>query len=225
MLRPSPLLADQAVPLLRRLASMQQGRARRRADLRAGAASRYAFTAWRSTLANAMKDLFEDKAADWDRRPTPQQISEGVFAAVMNTVALSPTLTVMDFGAGTGLVCGKLAPHVGRVLAVDVSPAMLDQLAKKPELAGKVEVFCQDILATPLGRQVDLVVSAMVMHHVADIQALFRALLAHLVRAAGSRWPISTQRLATSTSLAPRACITMASRASCWSRCSARRAS
>jgi SAM-dependent methyltransferase len=134
-----------------------------------------------STLANAMKDLFEDKAADWDRRPTPQQISEGVFAAVMNTVALSPTLTVMDFGAGTGLVCGKLAPHVGRVLAVDVSPAMLDQLAKKPELAGKVEVFCQDILATPLGRQVDLVVSAMAMHHVADTQALFRALFAHLV--------------------------------------------
>ena len=58
---------------------------------------------------------------------------------------------------------------------------MLDQLAKKPELAGKVEVFCQDILATPLGRQVDLVVSAMAMHHVADTRALFCALFAHLV--------------------------------------------
>ena len=169
--RPAAAIADQAV-LFSAPGVDAAGRARRRADLGAGAASRYAFAAWPSTLANAMKDLFEDKAADWDRRPTPQQISEGVFAAVMNTVALSPTLTVMDFGAGTGLVCGKLAPHVGRVLAVDVSPSMLDQLAKKPELAGKVEVFCQDILATPLGRQVDLVVSAMAMHHVADTRAL-----------------------------------------------------
>jgi 2-polyprenyl-3-methyl-5-hydroxy-6-metoxy-1,4-benzoquinol methylase len=128
-----------------------------------------------------MKDLFEDKAADWDSRPTPLQISEGVFAALTGAVVLSPSVTVMDFGAGTGLICGKLAPHVGRVLAVDISQAMLDQLVKKPELAGKVEVFCQDILATPLGRQVDLVVSAMAMHHVADTQALFRALFAHLV--------------------------------------------
>ncbi len=128
-----------------------------------------------------MADLFETKAADWDTRPTPQQISEGVFATLRETVALSPALTVLDFGAGTGLLAGKVAPLVGRVLAVDISPAMLEQLANKPELSGKVEVICQDILAAPLGRQVDLVISAMAMHHVADTRALFRTLYAHLV--------------------------------------------
>ncbi len=127
-----------------------------------------------------MTDLFKDKAADWDSRPTPAQISDGVSRAILERVALGPTLAVMDFGAGTGLICGKLAPHVGRILAVDISQAMLDQLAKKPELAGKVEVFCQDILHAPLDRRVDLVVSAMAMHHVQDTSALFRALFAHL---------------------------------------------
>lgn len=126
-------------------------------------------------------DLFHDKAADWDSRPTPAQISEGVSAAMKAHVPLSPRLTMMDFGAGTGLVSGKLAPHVGRVLAVDISQAMLDQLVKKPELAGKVEVFCQDLLVAPLERKVDLVVSAMAMHHVEDTRALFLALYAHLV--------------------------------------------
>lgn len=127
-----------------------------------------------------MTDLFEDKAKDWDTRPVPLQISQGVFDTLQETVSMRPEQTVLDFGAGTGLVCGKLAPHVGRVLAVDVSQSMLDQLAQKPELKGKVETFCQDILERPLDEKADLIVSAMAMHHVEDTQGLFRALFAHL---------------------------------------------
>jgi SAM-dependent methyltransferase len=127
-----------------------------------------------------MTDLFRDKAAEWDTRPVPAQISEGVFAALRAQVPLDPDLTVMDFGAGTGLVAGKLAPHVKAIVAVDVSPSMLAQLADKPELAGKVEIVCQDLLRQPLERTVDLVVSAMAMHHVEDTRGLLRALHAHL---------------------------------------------
>lgn len=127
-----------------------------------------------------MSDLFHDKAADWDARPVPQQISEGVGAAMLDVLTLAPTATVMDFGAGTGLVAAQIAPKVARVLAVDVSPAMLAQLAAKPALQGKVETVCQDILSAPLGRQVDVVVSAMAAHHVQDTAGLFAALAAHL---------------------------------------------
>lgn len=128
----------------------------------------------------ATNDLFHHKAQEWDTRPIPAQISGGVFAAIRDAVPLSPDTTVMDFGAGTGLVCGQLAPLVGQILAVDVSRAMLDQLAQKTELHGKVDVICQDILHEPLGRQVDLVVSAMAMHHVEDTRGLLRTLFEHL---------------------------------------------
>lgn len=128
-----------------------------------------------------MTDLFQDKAADWDSRPVPAQISEGVSAAIAAHVPLDAALTVMDFGAGTGLIATRLAPQVGSIIAVDVSPAMLEQLAAKPELAGKAEIVCRDILHEPLGRTVDLVVSAMAMHHVQDTTALAAALFAHLV--------------------------------------------
>ncbi|MBL8920438.1 MAG: class I SAM-dependent methyltransferase [Myxococcaceae bacterium] len=127
-----------------------------------------------------MSDLFSDKAHDWDTRPVPAQISEGVSRALMQAIALSPTMTVLDFGAGTGLVCAKLAPHVGRILAVDISAAMLEQLKKKPELEGKVEVYCQDLVAAPLPAKVDLVVSAMAMHHVRDTAGLLASLHTHL---------------------------------------------
>lgn len=127
-----------------------------------------------------MTDLFRDKAAEWDRRPVPAQISEGVVRAIQARVPLSPALTVMDFGAGTGLVGSKLAPLVAHIHAVDVSQAMLDQLAAKPELRGKVTVHCQDLLHEPLDEPVDLVVSAMAMHHVDDTAGLLDVLHDHL---------------------------------------------
>jgi putative AdoMet-dependent methyltransferase len=128
-----------------------------------------------------MTDLFREKAEDWDARPVPAQISQGVFDALSKAVTLTPSLTVMDFGAGTGLLGSKLADRVGHVLAVDVSQAMLDKLLAKPELKGKVEAFCQNILDKPLPKKVDLVVSAMAMHHVEDTRALLRVLYEHLV--------------------------------------------
>ena len=127
-----------------------------------------------------MADLFQDKAEDFDSRPIPQQISEGVTRAMLASVAFSEDWTVMDFGAGTGLVSTRIAPRVGKVLAVDVSPAMLAKLVEKPELQGKAEVRCQDILEQPLDERVDAVVSAMAAHHVEDTGALMKTLFAHL---------------------------------------------
>lgn len=127
-----------------------------------------------------MTDLFADKAADWDTRPIPAQISEGVARALDATVPLKPTDTVMDFGAGTGLLCGHVAPRVQRVVAVDVSQAMLDQLAAKPDLTDRVDTVCQDITQEPLDATFDVVVSAMAMHHVEDTDHLLATLRDHL---------------------------------------------
>lgn len=128
-----------------------------------------------------MTDLFVDKAHDWDTRPVPLQIAEGVGAALRARVALGAEMRVMDFGAGTGLICAQVAPDVATVYAVDISAAMLAQLAAKPALQGKVEIRCQDILEQPLEQKVDLIVSAMAMHHVRDTGRLLRAFAAHLV--------------------------------------------
>lgn len=127
-----------------------------------------------------MTDLFQDKAADWDSRPFPQQISEGVVGAIRANVPLDASMTVLDFGAGTGLVSNGIAPLVGHIHAVDISEAMLTQLAAKEALRGRVTIHCQDLLSAPLEVKVDLVVSAMAMHHVEDTAGLFRALYGHL---------------------------------------------
>lgn len=89
-------------------------------------------------------------------------------------------MRVMDFGAGTGLICAHVAPLVEKVYAVDISASMLERLAAKPELQGKVEPICQNILETPLDEKIDLIMSAMAMHHVEDTEQLFQTFAAHL---------------------------------------------
>lgn len=109
-----------------------------------------------------------------------QQLSAAVGEAIRQYVPLHPQMAVMDFGAGTGLVCTQIAELVKNIAAVDISEAMLEKLRTKPELQGKVACFKQNIMQHPLDQQFDLIISAMAMHHIADTDKLVQCLAAHL---------------------------------------------
>lgn len=151
-----------------------------------------------------MTDLFEDKAKDWDTNDRRTMLASAIGGSILEHVALSEDMTVLDFGAGTGLVTGHVAPRVNRVVAADISQAMLEQLASKPELEGKVETVCQDIVDEPLETRFDLIVSAMALHHVEDTSRLMqrfgqqlkdsgRIALADLDKEDGSFHPAGTE--------------------------------
>lgn len=127
-----------------------------------------------------MPDLFSEKAQDWDSQTPIQKISGAVSAQLLERVPLRADMEVMDFGAGTGLISSHVAPKVSQIVAVDVSAAMLEKLKEKPELQGKVEPVCQDILEQPLSRSFDLIMSAMALHHVEDTAQLFQCFADHL---------------------------------------------
>ena len=127
-----------------------------------------------------MADLFQEKAGEWDARPLSQQLSQFIGDAILERVPMDDTMHVMDFGAGTGLLAGRVAPFVEKIAAVDVSDAMLEKLAAKPELKGKVEALCHDITLEALDLEFDLIVSAMAVHHVEDTNLLFHRFATHL---------------------------------------------
>ncbi|PKL77585.1 MAG: class I SAM-dependent methyltransferase [Candidatus Melainabacteria bacterium HGW-Melainabacteria-1] len=127
-----------------------------------------------------MKDHFKDKAQDWDKRDMVRELAEGIGKNLLARVSLNPDMDVLDFGAGTGLLSAQLAPHVRRLVALDISEAMLTQLRSKPDLAEQIEVICHDLLAEPLPSRFDLIVSAMALHHVADTADLFERFAAQL---------------------------------------------
>lgn len=121
-----------------------------------------------------MTDLFSEKSKDWDTKDVTKGLSAAIGTAIVAQVPLNQDMRVMDFGAGTGLISSQVAPHVNKILAVDISQAMLDKLVSKPELDNKVEALCQDIIATPLADKFDLIMSAMAMHHVKDTSKLIQ---------------------------------------------------
>ena len=127
-----------------------------------------------------MTDLFEEKAQDWDVNEMVKALSMGIGSAIQDNVEFKDNMQVMDFGAGTGLITTQVADKVGKVTAVDVSEAMLEKLATKDELKGKVDIVCQNIIEQPIGSEFDLIVSAMAMHHVKDTDKLVQCFAEHL---------------------------------------------
>ncbi|MGD8594828.1 MAG: methyltransferase domain-containing protein, partial [Gammaproteobacteria bacterium] len=117
---------------------------------------------------------------DWDVNDMVKALSTGIGSAILDNVILNESMQVMDFGAGTGLITAQVANEVGKVTAVDVSQAMLDRLAAKEELRGKVEIVCQNIIEQPIGTEFDLIISAMAMHHVEDTDKMIQRFAEHL---------------------------------------------
>ena len=127
-----------------------------------------------------MTDLFNEKAKDWDANEMRTMLSSAIGSSILAHVSLHEQMRVMDFGAGTGLISSQVAPLVKKIVAVDISEAMLNKLVAKPELQAKVEIVCQDIIEKPIADNFDLIMSAMSMHHVKDTSKLIQRFSEHL---------------------------------------------
>lgn len=119
------------------------------------------------------RDLFAHKADDYDRRATHLGALERIGTTLVERVALDPRMHLMDFGSGTGLLLAQLAPHVGRITAVDVSPAMHGKLREKLDaLPCEVELVEADLEHQDLPHTFDGIVTSMTLHHIRDVPAL-----------------------------------------------------
>jgi len=126
---------------------------------------------------------FDKDAARWDEHPTRVQLAQDVASAIARAVPLGPTMDVLDFGCGTGIVTLQLAPSVGFVTGVDSSQGMLEVLNAKIDRQGHRNVTTRRLHpGDDLAGAYDLIVSSMTLHHIEDIDALltqfFRSLKA-----------------------------------------------
>ena len=116
---------------------------------------------------------FDDEAATWD---TPEKIerSREIAEAIASVVPLDPRWTVLDFGCGTGQLTWHLADRVGAVTLVDTSEGMLAaarEQAKRRD-SDRYTVRNLDLTGESLDHPVDLIISAMTLHHVPDTRSL-----------------------------------------------------
>jgi ubiquinone/menaquinone biosynthesis C-methylase UbiE len=121
---------------------------------------------------------WHDRVQVWHGHVTSSPTHDRIREAVLREADPKPQDRVVDLGAGTGFLTLALAPHVGKVLCVDITQPMLDELWSQAVMQeqGNVEPVCADLAHLDLPAEtVDLVVSNYALHHLTDADK--RALL------------------------------------------------
>ncbi len=119
-------------------------------------------------------DHFASKAAVYEQNPARVDNVENIANAILNTISINKSMHIMDFGSGTGLLLERIAPHVAKISAVDVSIAMNAQLrAKEGSLGCEIEIIEIDLEKSDLNVKFDGIISSMTMHHIQNIDAMF----------------------------------------------------
>lgn len=122
--------------------------------------------------------FFDEAAATWDE-PAKVERAATVATAVAAAVPVGPATRLLEYGAGTGLVTEALRDHVGPVTLADASEGMRSVMASKVAagaLPADARIWALDLAADPVpDEQFDLIVTVMVLHHIADLDRVLAA--------------------------------------------------
>ena len=115
--------------------------------------------------------------AEYDRLSTPM---EAMGREVLERLPLEGSETVIDAGCGSGRVTEALIARLpsGRVVGVDASASMID--AARERLGDHAELHVADLVTFDPGIRADAILSTATFHWIADHDALFARLRAHL---------------------------------------------
>jgi 2-polyprenyl-3-methyl-5-hydroxy-6-metoxy-1,4-benzoquinol methylase len=113
---------------------------------------------------------FDRLAQEWDLKPERVNSAKKVSDTLKSLFDLKG-MDILDYGAGTGLVSFDLSEDARRVIAMDNSKGMLEEIEKKAQNASINNVHTRyhdiDLEALPQA-QFDLFISSMTMHHIKD---------------------------------------------------------
>jgi cyclopropane fatty-acyl-phospholipid synthase-like methyltransferase len=126
-------------------------------------------------------DHFKHKSKSWDMSSMRVKNAKSIADLIVKNINFNDTMTIMDLGAGTGLLSYFIAPHVSKIIAVDNSPSMLEEFkSKASEFDSQTEVIEADISEEDINRNFDGIISSMTIHHVEETKALFSKLYSML---------------------------------------------
>jgi demethylmenaquinone methyltransferase/2-methoxy-6-polyprenyl-1,4-benzoquinol methylase len=122
------------------------------------------------------RQAFDALAPRWDSLKPDEAVAEGARRGLSLLGSLSG-LDVVDLGCGTGRLEAVLLPRLGdgTVVAVDFSPAMIEQASRRTGDDPRVTWLCRDVLATGLSSEsADVVLCFDAFPHFPDGAAVLR---------------------------------------------------
>jgi len=120
---------------------------------------------------------FDLKAAGWDQNPMHWDRSAAIVKELLKQVPVSKKMTALEYGAGTGITSFLLKDNFREITMMDSSPEMVKVMKEK------IKVTSSQNLKPLLfnlekeewkGDFFNLLITQMVLHHVIDIDNIFR---------------------------------------------------
>ncbi len=129
-------------------------------------------------MASTPTDHFAHKSKTWDMNSKRVKNARAIADAILKNIKIDKTMTIMDLGAGTGLLSYFLSPFVKKIVAIDNSPSMLAEFESKCDrFACETQALLLDIEEAEISQlHFDGIVSSMTLHHIEDIPTLFHRL-------------------------------------------------
>lgn len=121
---------------------------------------------------------FDSRARTWDEDLAKRERAERVAAAIASRVPALAEKTVLEYGAGTGLLGLALQPLVAEVTLADVSRGMLAVADEKIAAGGlhNVRTLPLDLTSAPVpDLRFDVVCTLMTLHHIPDTDGMLDA--------------------------------------------------
>lgn len=121
---------------------------------------------------------FDSRAKTWDEDVAKRQRAQRVAAIIAARVPELAEKTVLEYGAGTGLLGLALQPLVAGVTLADVSRGMLSVADEKIAAGGfqNVRTLLLDLTSgPPPDLRFDVVCTLMTLHHIPDTDGISRA--------------------------------------------------
>jgi len=143
---------------------------------------------WLDERAHAGREHFDEQhARRYDAKMDAQ--AAGEVCLLEQAGAFDRTCSVVDIGAGSGQFTLAAAPACSSVVAVDVSPVMLEQLREKLDRSAvsNVDVVCAGFLTyRHEGEPADVVYTRFALHHLPDFwKAIALGRMADILRPGG----------------------------------------
>jgi len=126
---------------------------------------------------------FDSKARQWDENPVFVERARKIAAGLRARVPLSPAMTALDYGSGSGLLSFPLKDELGHITLSDTSAGMLAVADEKIAAQGvrNMATLQADLSVAGLpDTRFDLIYSSMALHHIPDTDAILAAFHAHL---------------------------------------------
>lgn len=117
--------------------------------------------------------FFDEAAATWDEDEAKVERARVVAEVLGQAIPLDPSMRLLEYGAGTGLVTQALGDAVGPVTLADLSAGMREVMAGKVAagtLPADARIWDLDLAqADPPDERFDLIVTVLTLHHIPEL--------------------------------------------------------